>query len=370
MIARAAFWYVFGLAAVVLLLYRLRPTRRVNLRDPMALSFTLMVFVAASGTLSKQPFIANAIDSLLGPNAAWLQADILFIAGMCAGTVWIDLLGQPALKQRGWRLFLQWRVAVLTIVAAWMITAAQLEAPTWAALERGTVDVGGSLILASARSGYFAFSIWVLAYISYGLYHHRQQVRSREIYVRLTIPFTGLALAPSASVIQLLAVWYGLAWPELVPAVWPSLWVVIATIQVRVMILILSAFLSPAYRAVIWVDKQWLVRRLGKACEKIRRTQPDLVVTPKPGKALIINKPDVILADLVNRVERIKHLAGSVEGGPIEAPAGSVMLAEDRNALRNERGVFSQLLAGEKVTFARVTGEVYALARWYVAAVY
>jgi hypothetical protein len=71
---------------VVLLLLRFRPTRRANLRDPIAISFTLGLFLAAFGTLSKQPGIAALIDKALAPNAAWLVADSLFLVELCSGT--------------------------------------------------------------------------------------------------------------------------------------------------------------------------------------------------------------------------------------------------------------------------------------------
>ncbi len=368
MTARAAFWYVFGLAAIALLLYRLRPTRRANLRQPLSLSFTLMVFVAAAGTLAKQPPVANAIDTLLSPNTAWLVADCLFIAGMCAGTVWVDLLGQPALGARGWRLLLQARTVALALVVGWLVMAARLAAPIWASLERGTIDVGGSLILATARSGYFLFSIWVLATISLGLYRHRQQMSSRDIYVRLSFPFAGLALAPAASFIQLLAVWYGLAWPRFVPLVWPPLWVMVSAIQVVVMVLILGAFFPFIYHSIIWLDKQQLIRRLRRAYQTIQQTRPDLLKKSLEPKYLVDRQPDSQLAALVSQLEMFKHITGSVSGRALGAPAGAVMPVAAKQALRVETAQFLSALAGENaVTFAPIQGDAYTLAHWYAA---
>jgi hypothetical protein len=46
MIDRATFWYLFGLAAVLLLLLRLRPTRRADLRDPVVFIFNVGILLS------------------------------------------------------------------------------------------------------------------------------------------------------------------------------------------------------------------------------------------------------------------------------------------------------------------------------------
>jgi hypothetical protein len=156
---RADIWYVFGLAAVALILLRLRPTRRLDLRDPVATAFTLGLFLGALGTLSKQPAIARIIDSLLYPNAAWLMADGLFLLGLCAGTYWVDLMRMSALREQGWSLLRHWRVLALLAALMWMVTAARLEGATWAVLERGGIDVDGKPVLLSGRLAYFAYDM-------------------------------------------------------------------------------------------------------------------------------------------------------------------------------------------------------------------
>lgn len=362
---RAEYWYLFGLIALIVIAMRWQATRRANLRDPMALSFTLTVFLAAFGALSKVPPVAAAIDRLFGPNAAWLQADILFLAAMCAGTIWIDMMLQPALKERGWRLLVQRRVGLLALVAAWMITAARLEAPLWSNLERGTVNMEGSLALLSSRLAYFGYNIWVLSYLAWGLYRARRLARDRVLYVRLTLPYVGFAVAVTAPVVQVVGLAYAFIWPTYFEAVWPRLWVVFTAAQTTTYVMMLLALWKPGYEAVIWLDKQLLIQRLRRLCDLVGQTRPDLV-SQRASRSLVARQPDAELAALVTEMEVVKHLLGSVEG-IVEAPAGAVMPTESREALLQERAGLQQVLSSKPARFARVEGSTYALAWWYAA---
>lgn len=361
-------WYLFGLAAIALIVLRLRPTGRSNWRDPVAISFSLGLFLAASGTLSKQPVIANLVDAAFGPNAAWLQADILFLLGLCAGTYWVDLMRTPTLRKRGWSLLYRRRTAALLAVIGWMILAAWLAAPTWAILERGGLDVGGSPILLTARLAYLGYVLWGLGYLSYHFYRQRQHMRDRFNYIRLTIPWFAISLALTAPALQLIGLVAFYLNPAWLPQVWPALWLEISLIQGAVAVLIVATFFPPAYRLVSWADKQLLVRRLLRARRVMAHSRPDLALgVERPGPGSLARDPDRWLATLVNEMEIAKRLMGQTTY-EIEAPAGGLMPDEARYALREEQGQFLRgLTKREPLAAPRVTGDTYALARWYAA---
>ncbi len=361
-------WYLFGLAAIILIFLRVKSTRRETLRDPMALTFTLCLLLPAFGTLSKQPFIAEFVDSIFGANTAWLIADILFITGVCIGTYWIEMLSQPDLRKEGWRLLLRWRVAALVAVAAWMIIAAWLEAPTWATLERGGIDVDGSWILLSGRMAYFGYSLWSLTYLSYGFYLRRRDMQNRNIYIRMTLPWLAISLAIAAPALQIAGVWLVFIQPESLPSVWSTVWGMVTAIQVAAAILILSTFIKPAYQFVIWLDKQILVHRLLRIYMAIRRARPDILPkTPALGRpGLIVRDPDLWLATLVGEIESAKTSIGT-PADKVQVPAGGSMPEIARKILREERNQFLRGLANEPVTTYQTEGDFYALARWYAA---
>lgn len=370
---RAEVWYLFGLAAITLILLRLWSTNRsrANFRDPVVISFTLGLFLGASGTLSRQPPIARLFDAVLFPNAAWLVADGLFLIALCAGSYWVDLMIDPALRERGWKLFQRWRVVSLIAVIAWMVTAAQLEASTWASLERGGIDAGGRPVLLAARLAYFAYDLWGLLYLSLHFYQQRRHMRDRFNYIRLTIPWAGITLAITAPALQVAGSLEVFAWPELLPVVWPPLWALISTIQGVVAILIVVTFLPSGYRAVSWLDKQLLVHRLLHLRHTLARSRPDLLPRPatldRPG--IIVRDPDQWLATLVNEVEIAKRLMSTGKTTyQVEAPAGGVMPDEARYALREEEAQFLRgLTSREPLSTPNVRGDTYALARWYAA---
>jgi len=365
---RTNFWYLFGLAALALILLRLRPTRRADLRDPVVLSFSLGLFLAAFGTLSKQPLLAGLIDAALGPNSAWLAADGLFLIALCAGTYWVDLMRLPDLRHQGWRLLRRWRLVALVGTLAWMVTTARLHGPTWATLERGGLDVGQSPLLLSARLTYFAYSIWALAYLSYHFYRQRQHMRDRFNYIRLTIPWAAITLALSVSALQAVATVEIFARPDLLAEIWPGLWLLITAIQAGVALLIVATFFPPAYKFISWLDKQILIHRLRRTHRLIARNRPDLALEPdlKSGQ-LIVRNPDTWLARLVNELE-VAKLMLSRPTYEIEAPAGGVMPDVARYALAQEQGQFLHGLTARNTGQApRVTGQTYALARWYAA---
>lgn len=366
---RAELWYIFGLAAVVLLLLRLRPTRRADLRDPITISFTLGLFLAAFGTLSKQPALAGLIDAALGPNTAWLVADSLFLVGLCFGTFWVDLMRNPSLRQQGQRLFYRWRVVVLLAVIVWMAVAAILAASTWQTLERGGIDVNGHFLLLSGRLAYFTYSLWGLVYLSFHFYRQRQHMRDRFSYIRLTIAWSGITLAIAAPALQVAGTLRGFIQPELLPTLWPSLWLLLSLVQSGVALSIITTFFPPAYRFVVWIDKQFLIQRLLHARNVMARSRPDLVQGQAAlGRArLIVRNPDRWLATLVNEFEMAKWLMGKMTY-EIEAPAGGLMPDVTRYALRDEQAQFLRgLTSTETLSIPKVTGNFYTLARWYAS---
>lgn len=368
---RAEFWYIFGLAAVALIVMRLRGTRLADWRDPMAFFFTLCLFLPAFGTLSKQPFLANGLDRVLGVNSAWLVADILFITGVCAGAYWIDMLGPLSQPKERWSVSLlaRRRLVVLIAVAAWMVMAAKLEPQAWVLVERGGIDVAGNPILLLARLAYFGYSIWALVYLSRSFYNQRQQVRDRQLYIRLSLPWAAITLALAAPVLQVAGTWEVFIRPEFLPVIWPPLWRLITVVQIGVALLILAIFFEPAYRFIIWLDKQMLVWRLGRVLRQVERSRPDLF--PKPlipeGKTgLVVADPDSRLITLVNEFEFIKKLIGPATYS-VEVPAGSVMPGVSKLALEDERTQLLRGLSKEAVTVPQIIGAPYELARWYAA---
>jgi hypothetical protein len=367
---RAEIWYVFGLAAIALILLRLRPTRHLDLRDPVAISFTLGLFLGACGNLSKQPAIARLIDTSLFPNAAWLQADGLFLLGLCAGTYWVDLMRVPSLREQGWRLLRRWRVVALLATLAWMIAAARLEATSWAAIERGGIDVAGSPLLLSGRLAYLACDVWSLVYLSYHFYQQRRHMRDRFNYIRLTIPWAGITLAASVPVLQVFGMIEVFIRPDLLAAVWPPLWRLISLLQGMVALAIIATFFPPAYKFVSWLDKQVLIHRLWHIRQAMARSRPDLVQGESLKLAsvgLIARDPDLWLATLVNEFELAKKLMGQTTYGEIEVPAGGVMPDVARYTLRAEQAQFMRGLTREPAATRKVVGDAYALARWFAA---
>ena len=365
---RADFWYIFGLAALTLLALRVRSTRPAALRDPMALAFTLCLFLPAFGTLSKQPRLAYWLDAWFGPNAAWLVADSLFIAGVCAGTYWIDFLGDPAQKAAGRRLLTRWRLAALGGVIAWMVATAHWDALTWATVERGGLDVGGQVGLLSGRLAYFGYSLWGLVYLSRGFYRQRQRLRDRVIYIRMTLAWTAVTLAIAAPLIQIIGTGVGFIHPDLLPLIWPPLWKLLSLTQVGVAVFILATFLTPAYRLVIWLDKQFLIYRLLWLRRRIKRTRPDLLEpTPPLGRpGLLTHQVDLWLATLVNEVEFVKTIISPTVTAAVIAPAGGAMPKTLKQTRQIEQVQFKRGLAHERVKTYQVTGNFYSLARWYV----
>jgi hypothetical protein len=260
-------------------------------------------------------------------------------------------------------------VAALLIVIGWMVTTTLLAASVWQTLERGGIDVGGQFLLLSGRLVYFAYSLWGLVYLSFHFYRQRQHMRDRFNYIRLTIAWSGITLAIAAPALQVAGTLRVFARPELLPAIWPLLWLLLSLVQAGVAVSIITTFFPPAYRFVVWVDKQLLVYRLVRARSAMARTRPDLMQGQGAlGPArLIVRDPDRWLATLVNEFEMAKWLLGKMTY-EIEAPAGGVMPDATRYALRDEQAQFLRgLTSTETLTIPKVTGDFYALARWYAS---
>jgi hypothetical protein len=250
-----------------------------------------------------------------------------------------------------------------------MVVTTLLAASTWQTLERGGIDVGGHLLLLSGRLAYFAYSLWGLAYLSFHFYRQRQHMRDRFNYIRLTVAWSGITLAIAAPALQVAGTLRVFAQPELLPAIWPLLWLLLSVVQLAVAVSIITTFFPPAYRFVVWVDKQLLVHRLLHARNAIARSRPNLVQGQAAlGPAgLIVRDPDRWLATLVNEFEMAKWLMGKMTY-EIEAPAGGVMPDVTRYALRDEQAQFLRgLNSTETLTIPKVTGDFYALARWYAS---
>ncbi len=363
---RYDFWHIFVLFALALIFLRVRASRHANWRDPVVLAFSLGLFLGATGTLSKQPVLAGSIDSFLGLNAAWIVADGLFLIGLCAGTFWVDLMRLPVLREKPWRLLRQSRVIILLAVLLWMVTTATREAAIFGTLERGGIDVGGSGLLLSARLVYFVYSVWALSYISLHFYKERSEMRDRFNYIRLTIPWAGITLAITAPLLQTAATLEGFVAPALLPVIWSPVWAFLSAIQIVVASLVIITFFPPAYKSVSWLDKQMLVHRLNRTCRAVAKSRPDLASASLPGRTLITRQPDTRLAGLVTELEMVRSLMGQ-PADEIEVSAGGVMPDAARLALKGEQSQFLRGLQSEKTMAARVTGEPYALARWYAA---
>ncbi len=367
--SRTEFWYLFGLAAVILLLLRLRPTLKANLRDPVVLSFTLGLSLGVFGNLSKQALIAEAIDAALWPNTAWLIADGLFLIGLCAGTYWVDLMRQPALRQQGRRLLWRGRTVGLLLVLIWMGFTATLAASTWATLERGGIDVGGNGWLLTGRWAYAGYMLWALSYLSYHFYRQRQHMRDRFNYIRLTIPWAAITLAVTAPILQIVGTTLIFLNPDRLAHFWPAWWSLLAFVQLVVALLIVATFFPPAYRGVSWLDKQILVHQLHRTRRALAQSRPDLALgtATLERDGLLVRDPDRWLATLVNELEMAKWLMVEMTY-EIEAPAGGVMPDTTRYALHEEQTQFLRgMTTRKRLTAPYVTGDTYALARWYAA---
>ena len=367
MIDRGTFWYLFGFAAVTLLLLRLRSTRRADLRDPVVFSFTVGIFLSSFGTLSKQPLLARFIDGVLGTNAAWVVADSFFLIGMCGLTYWIDFMRAPQLAERGWSYLHSKRSALLAATIAWMVLTTWWQGSIWGTLERGGIDVGGQFLLLSSRVGYFAYSLWAITYLSLRFYQLRREMVERVNYIRLSLAWAAVMLAALSPTLQFLATIEIFFYPQYLELIWPGLWVTISAIQVIVAALVLSIFIEPAYRFITWLDKQRLIRRLLRAQGIISETRPDLIgrlTQPKPN-SIMVKDPDPLLAILVNEMEIARFLLGS-KTESITVPAGGVMPSEVQQILRQQKQRFSQALSGQPDSLlSTVQGDTYTLARWY-----
>ena len=363
---RATFWYIFGLAAMAVALIRWRPTWRANWRDPIALSFAIGVFASVLGVLSKQPVIAQRLDALFGANAAWIFADAFFLGGLCGLTIWIDLMRNPTPSQRRPALLVAGRVVALIGVIAYMVVAARLQAPVWGGLERGGIDVAGQPALLISRLAYLAYDLWALSYLSLRFYQLRQQLRDRLSYLRLTLAWAAVSLAALAPALQIVAVLEVFFQPALLAQIWPPVWRVVSILQVLVAVLVLSLFFEPAYRLIAWGDKQWLIYRLLRARGAVARYRPDIIsddiLKPAP---ILARQPDQYLSTLVNDFEMMRQMMGATPD-QFAVPAGSVMARDIRQELQRQlqqlqRALFSK----EPFDAPTVTGDTYALARWY-----
>ncbi|MCP4707154.1 MAG: hypothetical protein GY869_00900 [Planctomycetes bacterium] len=280
-------WYIFSGIALFLVAIRLLATKKEGWRNQPTLTFTVGIILMVAGALAKQPTIAASIDDL-APNAAWLAADILFLAGLCIATVWIDLMKPPPQENPGWSVLMKTRVGVLMIVATWMVIAAWLESPIWGRLQQGSTNVEGSAILASARLGYFALNIWLLIYLRQGANYHRQIIRNRALYLRLAVVVIALSLAPIAPGLQagglLYSFWLG-------QEVTPHLWTMYTAIQLVVYLMMVVVFFKPIHLAMAWIDKRILVYRLRKkgAAASIQGLN-------------LVSQVDVALARIINAI--------------------------------------------------------------------
>jgi hypothetical protein len=234
---RSLVWYLFGAAALTLIGLRWQTTLqtigdRYRLSDPVLLSFSGGLMLGAMGALCKFPIIAPWLDSFY-PNLSWLLADNLFLIGVTLGTFWVDLMREPQAAQlQGWGVMRQPRTFVLVAVVIASIILTRVELSTWAALERGGIDVGGRLPLLIARLNYFLFASYGLGYIVLHFYQKRKEMVDRFKYLRLSIPFAAITLAITAPLLQLVATLEVYFQPALLPAIWPGLWLLISVVQV------------------------------------------------------------------------------------------------------------------------------------------
>lgn len=363
---RAAFWIVFAVAGVILLTIRIRANKPTNwFKKGQGTSFNLLLILPFLGVMSKQVGVANFIDGVLGPNSAWLLADIFFIAGVCCGTFWFvfgdkKVGDNPRLAWRWWP-----RVAMLLVTAAWMIITANIERETWISLERGTIDVGQQPLLLSGRLAYFAYSIWCLGYMSRGFFRLRLEAVKRETYMHLGVAWAAVTLAIASPVIQTAGVFYGMIWPEYLPIVWPKIWQLITPTQVGVAVLTISTVDVGVIRAIIWLDKQRLLWKLTRARQKVLRLRPDLATYLVP-LTLVDLPTDSRLLTRVCEFETIKTVLGQGDATFV-VPAGGLMPRWARGLLNDERKYLKLGLDRQPVDTYRTIGDSYALARWYIS---
>ena len=367
MMPRAEFWYIFGLAAMAIAFHRLLTVKQTNWRDPVTLSFSTGIFGCVLGVLTKQPILAQAVDTLLGANAAWVLADCFFLVGLWGLTCWIDFMQQPTLPQEQSPPWQQFRLVGLIGVNGLMMGAATTYPALWATLERGGIDLGGNLVFLLARASYFLYSVWGLSYLSYRFYQLRRPMRNRINYLRLSLAWAAVTLALIAPVVQSLATLEGFLQPAVVPIIWPSIWMMVSTVQSAVVLLVLALFFEPVYRFVSWLDKQRLIRRLLRTHRLVIKQRPDLPIDQLVVKTShsSIKEPDRQLATLVNEFEIIHQLVGG-SSTTLTVPAGSLMTDDLKRVLQTYRRQFQQTLStGQPLDLPTATGDTYTLARWY-----
>ena len=366
MSGRAEFWYVFGLVALLMVLLRGKSVRRLDWRDPIAVSFTAGIFLSIFGVFAKQPFLAGLIDTFLGINAAWVLADSFFISGMCALTSWIDRLRQPDGEEQVHHKPAPWRWVALAGVIGLMAVVAILREPVWSQLERGGIDVGGDPLVLLSRLAYFTFDIWVLSYLSYRFYGLRKRMQERISYIRLTLAWLAVSLAAIAPILQAVATLAGYVQPSLIANLWALVWPVVSLLQVVVALLVLTLFFKPAYQAVTWLDKQRLIRRLSRIRAIITQLRPDILPeSATTSVGLFVNRPDQYLAMLVNELEMASVLMGA-QPNHLAAPAGGLMPDPTRAVLQSYQQQLQRALTDrEPLNLPAAKGDIYALARWY-----
>ena len=366
MIDRAFIWYIFGLAAVAVILLRWKPTRQANWRDPIAVSFSAGIFFSVLGVLSKLPLLAQVIDATFGPNAAWLLADSFFLIGLWGLTTWIDLMRGPSRMQGRFPIF-PGRTIALVLAIAWMVAAAWIEPASWHSLERGGINVGGSWLLLSGRMAYLFYDLWGLSYLGLRFLQLRKQLRERVSYLRLTLAWMAVSLAAIAPGLQLVAVTAVFAWPELLPVMRIPVWQIVSLLQIIVAGLVLTLFFEPAYQMLVRLDKRRLIRRLRHLQNTIATHRPELAarqtqITPSPGQE---RRQDLILAALVNEIEASFSMMGATSE-QLLVSAGRVMSQDLRQELQRQKSQFRMALT-QRQPFEgpTVAGDTYVLARWY-----
>jgi len=272
--AKTVFWYIFPSLSVLIVLSRLRLMRA--LRDPLIRAFVLGIGFGTLGVSCKAPAVSAWIDGHTFTNMSWLLADSFFLIGGCFGTLWLDRIGHAVFFiAAGWR-----KIGLLATLAV-MVTAVAVELPTFQQLELGGIDVRRRPALLIGRMAYFGYSLLFLGYLVHGLNYHRRRAQDHHFRMRLAIPALGIAIAMTAPVIQIVGTL--VYWAAPLPGLWPTLWPLVTGVQVMVAICMVIACLpgrgmDVVIGALLWIEKQFLYRRLTRLHRLIADECPDVVL--------------------------------------------------------------------------------------------
>jgi hypothetical protein len=245
-------WYLLGLLGAAIIASRVYASWRSASRSPKgaahgrAAVLTAGVVLAALAPIVRLEPLAALFNTLLGPNAAWLVSDTLWLIAGTLGMAWTDTMrpeaiapGTPALR----RALLHPRGLLCLLVVAWLWLAPRLSPAAWAALEPGTVELRGDLLLTAARLAYAGYMGLFLFYFARALTRVRAVLASRAEYLRVSLALLAVAVYGASPVLQASGVLLSAFVPDL--ALWPALRVLIQLAQLTAGLLMLFVLGPP-----------------------------------------------------------------------------------------------------------------------------